>query len=583
MKTFQIQKFGWINQADNPTDLDSFEATNLRNVRLTKESISTRKWTKSIWDIWSWRVEKILEVENTLFAFQNWELKRYNSELENTETWELWVWESTWLSGISSFAKPKIIKFDSIWSSPIYSWTITDVWSLNITLFDESWTYWENVLFGKLIKVWDKIRKISANTEKEIIVADAFLESPIWEAYEIYEPVDSSFFFSWTNQVKKTYDISSVNEENKWFSVLWVPFFKYVIEYQNRLVWALEWSYTIYISTILNWECFPYTLEVGKWDWDIITGLVKFGNQLVIFKKFSIWIAEFVNPTDAILVQRADNFWCIEAESIAIWENILFFVSHRWIEWFNRLETNALEWHKCLSDFRLPWLGNLDQKNAQISSYCFDGKYFCNIVWSWLNIWSDLNNSWFNSSLTVIFDISLYLQRAWEYSKNKNYVFLIDEWYEAISWTSVSGKLFSSWTGKVLEHWIDSKNEDWTIDWISRDWETPVSAFWHSKKIDLQTPVREKVLRKILLNASGLENSWEIFWKNFLNISIKTDKEEKNLEEKNFLDFSGNLRDAIEVKGKRTKWRNFIIKINFYGFKRASLENLECIFEVGKI
>ena len=570
MKTFQIQKFGWINQADNPNDLDSFEATDLRNVRLTRESISVRKWTELIWEIsdnwgllWLWRVEKILETQNKLFVFQNWELKRFNEDLN--------TWETTGLSGLNSSAKPKIIQFDSIWSSPIASWTITDVWSLNITLFDENWDYAENQFFGKLIKIWDKIRKISGNTEKEIIVADAFLESPKWEEYFIYEPVDSSFIFSGTNQVKKTYDISSVNEENKWFWVLWVPFFKYAIEYQNRLVWALEWSSTIYISTILNWECFPYTLEVGKWDWDIITGLVKFGNQLVIFKKFSIWIAEFINPTDAILVQRADNFWCIENESIAIWENILFFVSHRWIEWFNHLETNALEWHKCLSDFRLPWLANLDQKNAQISSYCFDGKYFCNIV-------SD-------SDLTYIFDISLYLQRSWEYSKNRNYVFLIDDGYEAISWTSFNGKLYSSWDGKVLLHWVDSKNSDWIIDWISRDGENLVNAFWHSKKINLKAPLRKKILRNIICNASNLEKiSWEIsWWNNFLNISVKTESEEKFLENKMFKSFSGKIRETVEIKGKRTKWRNFIIKINFYGFKNAFLENIECVFEVWKI
>ena len=132
---------------------------------------------------------------------------------------------------------------------------------------------------------------------------------------------------------------------------------------------------------------------------------------------------------------------------------------------------------------------------------------------------------------------------------------------------------------------MDSKNSDWIIDWISRDGENLVNAFWYSKKINLKAPLRKKILRNIICNASNLEKiSWEnSWWNNFLNISVKTESEEKFLENKMFKSFSGKIKETVEIKGKRTKWRNFIIKINFYGFKNAFLENIECVFEVGKI
>lgn len=517
MKSFEITKFGWVNKADNQSDLKDYEASDLLNVRLDWESTYRRSWTSVVWTGLTLDIKKLQECKDDFFATDWWQLKKKNGD----------TWESV-LTGLDSSWMIRLIESE-VFTYSYNIWTVTaeDTYRTSITLSN---SFADNVLLWKYIVIGNEVRKIIANTSNVVIVADSFLNELTWYPYAIKEFDEWVIVFNGIDQPKKTTDFVTFNNVNN------IPFFKHVCVYQNRIIGVTSFSSTLHISTIFNGEDYPYTLDVNKNDGDYITWIKVFGNQLVIFKNKSVWISEFDSPTEATLIQRADNFGCVNSETIDIVDNILFFLSHRGLEWFNQLETNALEWHMCLSDYKLPQIWDEDSVNA--CWVWFDWKFYLSFP---------------DNNRVYIFDTAIYL-KTWGRK-----TFLIDEGYSASCFGVFDWELYFWWVWNVFDFSWDDDNG------IS------FSSFWKSKKISLKDKKRNKILR--LINIS-LE--WYV-WSEIVKITDKTEKEEKALEDKVLNKW------VVCVSWKRTKWKDHLLSFDLSQIWAVKIESAEFLFELWKI
>lgn len=521
VKSYQIKKFGWVNKVDNFESMKYFEASDARNIRIKNNWIQKREWSVLSYDFWWADVFSIQEYKSVLFAFCSSWIYVNN-----------WSWNSY---NIAVSSNAKILDTECADSSVIASWTVTDEWTYKTTI-TLSVSAGDNEWFDKIVKIWDETRRIISNTWNVVVVADPFFKSLNWQGFEIRNSIQWDLVYDWVNacRIFSSHPVITLN----------TPYFKHVVKYKNRIVWVvLNWD-AIYISTLLNWEDFPYILKLPDLkSWDYITGLFVFGNQLVIFANYGVWISEFDNPTEAVIIQRADNFGCVNGDTIDISENILFFLSHRGLEWFNPLETNALEGHMSLSDYKLPEIK--DREFANAFGFGFDWKFFLSFP---------------GDDVVYIFDTSVYLKRGEK-------TFLIDSGYKAKSFAVYYGVLYFSWDNKVFVFDPSSGSDD--------DSTIPM-PYWKSKWITLWDSLRKKVLR-----SCNISSYWVSTEKRLI-ISDSTELETKMLYSKYWS--SDITLDPFFTSASwfRCKWKKHTITIYLRYIWSSIIENIELLFEVVK-
>lgn len=528
MKRLLIEKFGGINTGNTPR---KYEATNALNVRVDEGNLFCRPGTASYGDIGAGKVRKLFVIQNTLFAVQENGLKRWNGS----------AWISAGLNGFDTEAMPQAVVFPASSGVNLHTGTITLVEEGAYLVQDSTKTFEENALVNYCIKIVSgkgagQVRKIVANTGIDILIADPWYITPEGSSYAIQSSVETNIFTNGVASPKRSDDTLS----NVWNDMLDVPFFDFLIEYKGRLIGARRDARTVYISTLKNAEDFPFLPEIPK-DEGSITGLVKFGNQLIVFLNNSVWVTEFESPTEIEFIQRTENYGCINSETIAVGEGFLFFLSDRGIEVFNTLETKLLEGHVAFSDYRMREIRDWDKSKA--SGVAFGGKYYCAI-----------------GDKTVVFD-TLYYLRSLEIGQGGDYAFLIDTGYINDCFAVHEGTLYSGGDGKVVEHSADFLDDD----------SVPFESFWEKRSIDLGEPMRRKALMYLTAEVSVVDPT------ETLQVIAKGESEERSLDPMPL------GKAVIQVSGKRTHGKSYTLRLNMNLIKRAKLKNLECIFEMGKM
>lgn len=84
------------------------------------------------------------------------------------------------------------------------------------------------------------------------------------------------------------------------------------------------------------------TLEIGRNEGQIITGLQKFGDATVVFKENSIWTVSGTTPTDFSLHPTPSEVGCIAPNSITLTDSGIFFWSEAGPAIFNGFRTQLL-------------------------------------------------------------------------------------------------------------------------------------------------------------------------------------------------------------------------------------------------
>lgn len=532
MKNFNLEKFGGINQKDPANKLGSNEATNALNVRLDKENAYKRPWTTEVWTLWwSGSVHSSKTIRGHLIVIR-WTV---------AYRWADPNWVATGLTWLTDLAKSILLEFPVLDWTDDETWTVTEVWDNWFFIKDSAKSWTPNAYVWKFVKItswtWQyQVRKITANTATELFVVERFNEDPNWN-FAIQDSTNWNYFFNWSDQPKTNKNITWTT----WTNISNISYFKYAITYQNRIIWCPANSSTIYISTLLNWEDYPFEIVVWEWDGLAITWIKRIWNQLVIHKwdQWWVWISEFIDPTQAEFLQRTENFWAIEWYSIDVWENIMFYISDRGIEWFNTLETNMLEWHKALSDYRIPTIRDADKTTT--AWIAFDWKYYATI-----------------GTTTYIFDISLYLQ-YFEENRRKPYVFLKDTWYSPLCFAVLDWELYMWTASKVLK--VSGTTDDWNA----------ITAYWEKDWIDLKQPERVQALRRVWASTS--------WWTSDDTITITASSE---TETKALTTFP-LTKNFNKVDWKRVRWNTAKIKFDLSDIWSAKLEKAQLIFEEWKI
>ena len=108
------------------------------------------------------------------------------------------------------------------------------------------------------------------------------------------------------------------------------------VYYGSRVYWSE-------IDSLSTWQSTSFR-DVNKADGQIITGLKKLGSSLVIFKRHSIWIANFTGDSDIPFVfqQTRSTVGCISGYSIQEVENGLVFMSDDGLYYFDGNNTYKL-------------------------------------------------------------------------------------------------------------------------------------------------------------------------------------------------------------------------------------------------
>ena len=528
MKSLLLSKFGGINTGNSPY---SHEATDLLNVRADEGALFVRPGTQNIGNIGLGKVRKLKEIKNHLFAVQEGELKRFTGT----------SWENSGITGIDIESIPQFLNVYASSGINLHTGTISFVEEGAYLIQDSTKSFSENDLVDKYIKIVSgkgtgQVRRIVANTDKDILIADPWDITPEGASYVIQVALEITLFTNGLVPPKQNDDIAS----NTWSDILDIPFFDFIIEYKGRYIGARRDSRTVYISTIRGVEDFPYLPEIPK-DEGYITGLVKFGNQLVVFLDNSVWVTEFESPTELEFIERAENYGCVNSETIAVGEGFLFFLSDRGIEVFNTLETKLLEGHVAFSDYRLRELRNWDKSKA--AACTFDGKYFCSI-----------------GTKTIVFDTLYYLRSLEEEGRRSDYVFLIDEGYVNDCFCEFEGALYSGGQDRVVRHSLNYLDDDGVS----------FNRFWVKGKIDLKEPKRRQALISVTAETEPQDNTES------LGVEVKSDMENKVLDDMEL------VSNVTQISGKRSRGRTHIVRLNLQNLKRAKVRSVEALFEQGR-
>lgn len=549
MKAQIITQFGGINQTDPVYDVGGNDCTDCRNVRIDKGGLKVRPGTVEVGsgltaDV---VVRKLISIRDTLFAVQNTSVLKLSST----------NWVASGISGISATTKPSMVSFPASSSSDTATGTITNTGNQGQAIEDDTKTWTVNAYVGYYLVITSgqangQVRRIVANTETEIFLAEPFTIkqfAEVGDTFAVREEVAGTYFFNGETP-KLNRDISTTT----WSSLSGKPALLGACEYGNRVVGFKSDSNILYFSTLLSGEDFPYEIAIGSNEYPI-TAIKSYGNQLIVHKgDRGIWVAESNNPEgaypyDLTFSQRADANGALNNETMDIAENLLFYVSSRGIEWFNPLETDMLEGHKCLSDYRLArFIEDMQAEGDDFSDtygIAFDAKYFCVFPSS-------------DASRVVIFDNSSYLQRMQE-GRQKPYTFLIDSGYEARSFAVHDGELHIGQTGKVVKMSKTASDDDGSA----------IAAYWEKDGISEKEAVRDLILKRISYLCTDYDSS-----NDSISTSDITDRTSKTLATVNITE------DLRNINGKATRGRKHKIKIdlsNFIGNRAVADARLESV------
>ena len=515
MNEVKFSQFWWINKLYHPWEIWDTEAQDLLNIRLTAEWLKRRWWTTVKNNTWWTCLIQNLENE-LLWSISWWVLYKYDwvNFLPTNITWltaDKWnilrafsLWVSTWITGNIT---------------AIQDFTLTDT-SKNFIQNDKIWKY---LKITSWVWMW-QVREMNLNTDKDLNISDMWKIRPsIWDTYEIFEKWKYYIFNNWKDTPKKSLDWITWQNLN-------IGIFTNLIEYKNRIVWFKSNDSKIYISTLNSIDDFP--IEEYSDTQNNITQIVSFYDQIIIFKKKEIKICSWsITPyNDLAVVNRADYMWCIAPYSIWIANNFLFFISHRWLDWFNPFEKNPLEFNQSLSDLKFSkWM--IQPKENDI--------WFCDhISWSYY-YYSKTQNK------TYIFDTKSYMERMNNYWRYKREVFLIDIWYAVNSFATYKDELYSISDNSFLIHDQETQLDNYnlnTLAWNSYDsyFKTKRFSSWWTRDI-------------ILVRISWFIRYWE--W--VLSITAKSEFENKTFETIMFENF---LRLDKRTKGK---YLEFTLNLNW--------------------
>ncbi len=246
------------------------------------------------------------------------------------------------------------------------------------------------------------------------------------------------------------------------------------------------------ISVSTNWATNPdntstYQISSGNWvdlqkdDGDQITGLGKFGENLVVFKERSTWQMAFDSTFKPVFTCVNSAIGCVSHRSVENVENDLFFLSRDGVyvlgnepNYFNVIRTNEL------SARIHPTLEGISSSNLGMCAAIYDN---------------------YTYRLAIPYGGSTY----------NNYEVAYDRRYQA--WTVKTGMKINSWTifidssnEKHLYYADDNAGEVREVLTQYVDDSTAIDAYWVSKNFDLGAFDRKKQWKDITLwfrNAIG--------------------------------------------------------------------------------
>ncbi len=551
MKEFSISRFSGINDVDPLDTLRREEATDLRNVRLTKESLQKRLGV----------TDYGTGLDAGIVVRQGCEVASQMVLVQGTKTFKGTGGAFSDLGiTVNASSLPKFIEFPGAATYTVAPATtetgiITNVGSNGMSIEASGEAYTVNQYVGYFCKITNgdaegQIRMITANTATELFFAESLDPLPVaTNAYSILKKLDSVvYFFDGVGTSRKNLDsLATV----AWTALPTAIKLEIVGTYRNRLVGAEKDSPRLYVSSLYNGEDFKYWFEPGNSSYNI-TAVEIVGDQIVVHKgDGGIFITEGNDPSQWEFTERTTSFGAVNDESVDVGENIHFFVSDRGIEWFNPLETDLLEGHRCLSSYRVTALGDgtYDLANAKCCS--FDSKFFCAVKHSTT---PNLTNN-----RVFVFDAGIYLQRKQEGISSRDLPFLVDSGFEAECVFVYDGQIYFGGTGEIRSY--SGTTDDGSA----------IESFWEKDGIDIKMPDRNKSLRQVHILSSGGSSSAR------LDIEDETDLQTKNLQQ-TALD-----SNAKAINGKRTKGKVHKIKLTLTNLLTARIEKFRAILDLGKL
>lgn len=262
------------------------------------------------------------------------------------------------------------------------------------------------------------------------------------------------------------------------------PYAKYIVTHKNRIFMANTNSNPsrLYFSDILNIESWPVLnfIDINPNDGDEITGLLPYGDYLIITKKQSIWLltGEGIN-TFAVKRIHADK-GCYAPRSLTIVDGYLCFVSDDGI-YFSDLSKCVL-----ISERIKNYWNKLNKRRLnQAASYYLDHKLYVAVP---------EGNSMYNNAV-IVYDT---LRKSFACIRKNINLSCFASYREAGSITYLAGSSIKGQVYKLNEGYSDDNN--------------PITFVYKSKDFDFRMPDVYKRWNEILLQVRPSQTSAELIF-----------------------------------------------------------------------
>ncbi len=231
----------------------------------------------------------------------------------------------------------------------------------------------------------------------------------------------------------------------------------------SRLYWSA-------IDSISSWSASDFR-EVGKNDGQVITGLKTLGSSLVIFKRHSIWIANFTGDSDIPFVfqKTRSTVGCVSGYSIQEVENGLLFMADDGLYYFDG--NNSFKISQRVKD----------------TIATFNQNRFANVPSAYL-----LSGNRYLASFTTGGGSTNTVQLTWD-SFNNAFSYLSGmnaNCFARVYNSGVEQIFFGDYSGFVYQ--MDNGNTDYPSGVA-----TAVDAYWYSKWMDYGDMVSKKAVPQV--------------------------------------------------------------------------------------
>jgi hypothetical protein len=111
----------------------------------------------------------------------------------------------------------------------------------------------------------------------------------------------------------------------------------------------LLWSAPFYPA---NFTDLQYYWQVWQGDGDVITALVPFLNDLVVFKRYSIHVLKGASIEDYSMVDYMQGIGCVGAQAACVFNELIWFVADDGLYYFDGVDTGSISYDRIPNWFR---------------------------------------------------------------------------------------------------------------------------------------------------------------------------------------------------------------------------------------